>query len=473
MLDLFLKEFEALCQIPRPSGHEEAVCRYLMGRLRDMGLSPVADGTYNLVCDVPPTEGIPPTPPLALQAHIDMVCVGAKDYSPENDPIHTVIRDGWLCSDGRSTLGADCGAGVAAMMALLSGGLPHGALRLIFTADEEMGLVGARQMDPSVVQDCVGLINLDGFHGNRAVISSAGGYRLIFRKTCLTFPSMLDQAFRIRISGLRGGHSGDDIGEGRANAARLLLWLLQSIEVPWDLGEINARGTFNVIRTEASAVIAVGREDQDQLQAVISMFAQGISDLYRETDPDIQITVEPTDMPQVFPTDARDDLLALAGIIPCGVDRMHPICPDCVGSSGNLASLWAQAGEMELRSFLRSCSNDYLDEHGAYYRSAGRSFGFTEEEMRYPAWPGEEHNPMAKRCIEIAARQGREMTIGAVHAGLETSVFHAFRPDMPVISLGGDVLDPHTVLERLGLQSALNLMELMREMILPLNHTLN
>ena len=468
---LFLSEFEALCRIPRPSGGEREICAYLCRRLEEAGLSPVADDSWNLICDVPPTDGIEATPPLALQAHTDMVCVGAADYVPERDPIHTVVREGWLCSDGRSTLGADCGAGVAAMLALLQ--FPHGALRLIFTSSEEVGLVGARQLHPKVVEGCVGLINLDGFHGDRAVISSAGGYRLIFRRECFMFPVMLDLAFRIRISGLVGGHSGDDIGEGRANAARLLLWLLQAMELPYELAEIDARGAFNVIRTEGSAMVVIDGRDEEEFRTLVALFRQGIADLYRQTDPNIRIVLEETPLPErVFPVDERDNFLALAGIIPCGVDEMHPICGDCVGSSGNLASFYAADGRLELRSFLRSCSNDYLDRHGAYYRETGRGFGYTEEEMRYPAWPGDPENPMALRCIEIAARQGRTMTIGAVHAGLETSVFHHFRPEMPVLSLGGDVLDPHTVRERLRIQSAVDLMELLKEMVLPPNHTL-
>ena len=469
MLELFLSEFEGLCRIPRPSGGERKICGYLARRLTEMGYSPVRDEHYNLFCDIPPTKGIPETPPLAMQAHTDMVCVGAEDYMPERDPIHTEIRDGWLCSDGRSTLGADCGAGVAAILVILRSGMPHGALRLIFTANEEMGLVGARQMQTDVVRDCVGLINLDGFHGDRAVISSAGGYRLIFRRSCLCFPPMLEQAYRIEIDGLRGGHSGDDIGEGRANAARLLLWLLQAIEVPYELAEIDARGAFNVIRTSGSAVIVTDEKNGAELENVVGLFRQGIRELYRETDPDIRIRLEKTELPAaVFPVEERDNFLALAGIIPCGIDEMHPICPDCVGSSGNLASFCAAGGDLELRSFLRSCSNQYLDEHGVYYREVGRSFGYEEEEMRYPAWPGDAENPMAKRCIDIAARQGRHMEIGAVHAGLETSVFHMLRPEMPVISLGGDVLDPHTVRERLRLSSAAELIELLREMVVPL-----
>ena len=470
----FLKEFNALCQIPRPSGGEEATAGYLADRLRDMGFSPAVDQCFNLICDIPPTEGVPDTPPLALQAHIDMVCVGADDYVPERDPIHTVIRDGWLCSDGRSSLGADCGAGVAAIMALLQNGSPHGALRLIFTADEEMGLVGARQLDASVVQDCAGLINLDGFHGDRAVISSAGGYRLIFRKDCAMVPPALDRGFRISIDGLLGGHSGDDIGLGRANAARLLLWLLQAIELPHEVAEIDACGAFNVIRTSASALITADHEKEDELRRVVELFAQGIHDLYQNTDPGIQIRLESASLPdKVFTPEDLENFLALAGIIPCGVDEMHPICPDCVGSSGNLASLLAKEEKMELRSFLRSYSNQYLNEHCSYARVSGQGFGFTEEEMRYPAWPGDAENPMAKRCVEIAAGLGREMTIGAVHAGLETSVFHSLRPEMPVISLGGDVLDPHSVRERVRLQSVVDLMELLREMILPQNHTLD
>lgn len=346
-----LEEFYGLCAVPRPSGHEERVSEYLLTRLRALGLCPERDEALNVICDVPATPGLERPARLALQAHSDMVCVGSPDYRPLEDPVHTEIRDGFLCTDGRSSLGADCGIGLAAALALVVSGASHGPLRLIFTADEEQGLAGAKKLAPACLDGCDGLINLDSFHFGQLLISSAGGLRQRLSKTPELFFPMLDRAVRLELRGLTGGHSGDDIGLGRANSAKLLVWMLQAMEIPYELATISAGDTYNAIPTEAEAVIVIDSRDDAKLQTWAEDFLTSAKGLYGQTDPGLTLTITAAELPQwVLTVDQRDDLLALAGLVQCGPWEDHPLCPGCVGFS------WDGCGQtMKSWRFTPSC----------------------------------------------------------------------------------------------------------------------
>ena len=459
-----LEEFYALCAIPRPSGHEERVSAWLMERLERLGLCPERDSALNVRCDVPATPGLERQGRLILQAHSDMVCVGAPDYRPLEDPVRTELREGFLCSDGRSSLGADCGIGLAAALALAASEAPHGPLRLIFTADEERGLAGAKKLSPDWVQNCDGLINLDGFHFGRLLISSAGGLRQRFSKVPELFFPMLDCPVKLALSGLTGGHSGDDIGLGRANAAKLLVWLLQALELPYELASIHVGDTYNAIPAVGEAVIVIDSRDQEKLRAWAAEFLNSAKAIYGEADPDISLTITPAEMPQwVLTVDQREDLLALAGLIQCGPWEDHPLCPGCVGFSGSMGRLWADGDKLEIYSFLRSCDDEKMDQYGDFYETAAQGFGFTAWRDRYSAWPGVERDPLTD-CFLAA---GRDLNIplekGAVHVGLEASVFHAMAPEMPVVSVGMEVLDPHSVSERVRLDPVGPFLHLLEE----------
>lgn len=457
-----LEEFYALCAIPRPSGHEERVSAYLLEHLKALGLSPKRDSALNVICDVPATAGLERQGRLILQAHSDMVCVGSPDYRPLEDPIHTVIREGFLCTDGRSSLGADCGIGLAAALALVASDAPHGPLRLIFTSDEEQGLAGAKKLDPACLEGCDGLINLDSFHFGQLLISSAGGLRQRFYKAPELFPPMLDKPLRLGLKGLTGGHSGDDIGLGRANGAKLMVWLLQALEVPYELAAVAAGDTYNAIPTEAEAVLVVDGRDEKKLHAWAAEFLSSAKKLYGQTDPALELTVTATEMPQwVLTVDQRDDLLALAGLIQCGPWEEHPLCPGCVGSSGSMGRLWASSDGLEVYSFLRSCDDAKMDQYAAYYETAARGFGFSTWQDRYSAWPGVDQDPLTDQFLAAGQELGLPLEKSAVHVGLEVSVLHAMAPQMPMVSVGMDVLDPHSTGERVRLETVGPFLELL------------
>jgi dipeptidase D len=445
-----LEEFAALNAIPRPSGHEEAVSEYLVNTLTDMGFRPVRDEKWNVLCDIPATDG-KPGKPLILQAHSDMVFVGQGD--PRTTPVRTELRDGWLCSDGRTSLGADCGIGLAAALYLLRAGADHGPLRLLITADEERGLAGAQKIPAEQLNGCRGLINLDGFHFGRLLISSAGGLRQRFHKTPEVFFPMLDGPVTITISGLMGGHSGDDIGLGRANAAQLMVWLLQALEIPYELAGLHCGDTYNAIPAQAAARLVLDRRDRDTLEKKVQEFQRDTRALY-PGEPGLAIAVADGEMPQwVLTVDQRDDLLALAGLLTCGPISAHPLCPDCVGGSGSMGRLYADAEKLEIYSFLRNCQEDQMDLYGQFYETSAQGFGFSAEQSRYGAWPGVAQDPLTDCFLAAGQRLGISLEKTAAHVGLEVSIFHQMAPDLPMVSVGMDIQDAHAVTERVRLDT--------------------
>ena len=448
-----LEEFRWLCQTPHPSGGEAQISRALMQRLTEMGLKPEQDSAGNIICDVPATTGMEQAGMLALQAHMDMVCVGEEDYCPETDPIVAIIEDGYLKSDGRSSLGADCGIGLAAAMYVVEQKWPHGALRLIFTVDEERGLAGAQKIRTDCLTGCTGLINLDGFRFGKVTISSAGGLRQTFTKETERFFPMLDRAVRLEIGGLKGGHSGDDIGLERGNAARILVWLLESLQIPYELAELKAGCTHNAIPTEGYAIINTDARDQEQLDTACGAFLEGIRELYPNEN--ITLTVTETKQPQwVMTVDARDDFLAMGALLRCGPAEMHPICPDVVGASGSMGMLYGDSERMEIRSFLRASREEFMDTQGAFYQTAAEGFGYEVYAERYGAWPGVEEDPLSRSFIEQGRTLGIAMEKTAAHVGLETSIFHSLAPELPMVTVGMEIYDPHSVSERVRLDTA-------------------
>lgn len=449
-----LEEFYKLCAIPHPSGREEKLGAYLMERLRGWGFAPTMDKRGNIFCDVPGTAGLEQRPRLILQAHMDMVCVGAEDYRPEQDPIRTEIRDGWLCTDGRSSLGADCGIGLAVALYLTREQWPHVPLRLIFTVDEERGLQGAEKLTVDAVSECSGVINLDSFHFGSVLISSAGGLRQTYRKETACFFPMLDCSIQIRLDGLLGGHSGDDIGKNRANAGRLLIWLLQSFEFPYELSALRAGSTHNAIPAAGEALVVIDRRDLEAFRCQIRLFVEGVREIYPE-EKDLRLEWQETEMPQwVMTVDARDDFLGLGGLILCGPVEMHPLCPEVVGTSNSMGMLVGDETGMELRSFPRSYSQKKMEALGVFHTEAAKGLGFSTEDIGYPAWPGMEKDPLSELFLEKAQIVLEvEFQKTAVHVGLESAYFHTLAPEMPIVTVGMEILSPHSTSERVRLDT--------------------
>ena len=249
--------FRILSRRPRPSRHE-AAGEELDAYLRGLGLSPVRDGAGNRMADVPPAPGRGRAPRLILQGHLDMVCAvrPGSGWNPLTDPVTVVEEGGFLRSDGRSSLGADNHLGNAAALWLLStGAVNHGPLRLLFTTAEEVGLEGAKEVAPDWLVGAKYLLNTDGFHLGRAVVGSASGRRETWTAAPLDAgPAPALPAWRLTLSGGRGGHSGDDINRGRANPIKLLAAFLAGLP-GGRIASLSGGLTHNAIPAQAEAVV--------------------------------------------------------------------------------------------------------------------------------------------------------------------------------------------------------------------------
>lgn len=430
-----LAEFEGLSRRPHGSWNEEAESAYLAGRLRELGLAPVADEIFNLMADVPATPGFEHAQKVIVQGHMDMVCAVApgSGFDPKRDRVSAMVENGVLRTDGRSSLGADNNLGNAAVLWLLArGNISHGPLRLIFTVAEEVGLAGAKEVSPAWLEGARYLINTDGFHLGRAVVSSAGGRREYYRRSLDTAFTRGARAYRVTLSGFPGGHSGEDIDKDRPNPLRLLAGKLLELADGWELAEFSGGTGLNVIPAWASAVVVLPEGMAPQ-----------------------EGWVPETALPERVWSEAckRGTLELITGLYN-GVYGWHKDFPGIVSASGNVGLAEVKEGVVEVSTFLR-CTR-FADEETLAVQNltlAGRT-GFGQTVARFPSWQGDASNPLALLMAEVYhAQTGMEMEITAVHVGLEPSFFQEKAPDLIMVSTGPDIIDAHSIHERAPLAS--------------------
>lgn len=448
------EEFLRLSAVPHPSRHEEAVSSLMLDRLREMGLAPVRDPWYNVRAEVPASPGLEDRPMLALQGHLDMVCAAAPGFDPLRDPVRARVSGGALRSDGRSSLGADNMLGNAAVIWLLGRPLRHGPLRLLFTAAEEVGLEGAARMDPAWLDGAAALLNTDGFYLGRAVVGAAGGRRETYRRPLRTRPAPAGEPVQLTLSGGIGGHSGDDIHRGRANAAVLMGRLLEALRTAlpaFSLAALEAGQAHNAIPGAATAQVLLPPGGGASLDALAARFRAELTEEFSRTDPGLVLRWGPAPAPeQVWDTPCRDGTIDLLRDLFCGVYAMRTDFPGVVGASANLGRVSAAEGTVQVCAFLRCARAGDEAVLAARHDGAAAAAGFTLAGCTgYPGWPGPADNPLV-RCMDRVFRRetGRALDITAVHVGLEPSIFAAQRPALPMVVSGPDILDAHALSER-------------------------
>ena len=289
------KHFDALAAIPRPSTKEAAARNYVLGVAARLGLEAVHDDVGNTVIRKPAHPGREGAPMALLQGHLDMVCEKNEGtaHNFDTDPIKVVRHDDWLKADG-TTLGADNGVGVAAALAVMeSNDIAHGPLEFVFTIDEETGLTGAAEFPGGLLKSKY-FLNLDNEEKGTLCIGCSGGIKTTARRKVTLRPASAGAGWRIKVSGLKGGHSGVDIHQGRGNALRILGGVLQSAldRLPVEIAEINGGSAQNAIPREASAVVVLDAAREKELKSLVAKAeSEGKSDL-GGFDPGLQITVE-------------------------------------------------------------------------------------------------------------------------------------------------------------------------------------
>lgn len=459
--DNVLSIFRDILNIPRESGHEEKIIAYLTDFAAAHSLEHIVDSAGNVLIKVPATPGMEHAPVIILQSHSDMVCEkkGGSDHDFSSDPITAVEEDGWLIAKD-TTLGADCGIGIASTLALIEDRhAVHGPLECLFTASEETGMDGAFGLAESMLSGKI-LINLDSEDEGELFIGCAGGIdtTAVFRYTPI--PPKTGEVFcRISFTGGIGGHSGDDIDKGRSNAVKSLARTLYRImkEVDTDLCTIDGGNKRNAIAREAYAVIGFGSSD---LKKVRSIFNDTVSDIrseYSSTDPDTDASMENTDWDdEVMEKQVALNLISSLNGVPHGVLAMSHEMKGLVETSTNLASV-----KIPERGIIRVGTSQRSSVDSAkYYASEVVEAAFitagaeVSHESEYPGW----RPSLKSQVLDITAESYRRLfhtdpVIRAIHAGLECGLFLDKYPDLDMISFGPTLRGVHAPGERLDLNS--------------------
>ena len=437
--------FEDLCAIPHGSRNTKAISDYCVAFAKERGLEHYQDSDNNIIIIKEATAGYENAPAIILQGHLDMVCAvrPGSGWNPLTDPVTVVEEGGFLRSDGRSSLGADNHLGNAAALWLLStGAVNHGPLRLLFTTAEEVGLEGAKEVAPDWLARAEYLLNTDGFHLGRAVVGSASGRRETWAAPLDAGPAPALPAWRLTLSGGRGGHSGDDINRGRANPIKLLAAYLAGLP-GGRIASLSGGLTHNAIPAQAEAVVFCPAEPD------LSPLRGALAD-YRAADPGLTVACAPAERPERAWTPAfQAHVLAFLMGLYHGVYAMEPAFPGTVGASANLGRAGTEGDVYEVCAFLRSARPEWEAELAGRHMALGAAHGFSLSVTGYPGWPGDRANPLAAVLGRVWREQtGRTLELSAVHVGLEPSVFRAKAPGLVMASAGPDILDAHSVDER-------------------------
>ncbi len=454
------ENFHAITQIPHPSGVEEQIRDFVFSFGEKLGLETKKDEVGNILIRKPATPGMENRKGIVLQGHLDMVPQKNSDkvHDFAKDPIEAYIDGDWVTANG-TTLGADNGIGVAAAMAILqSKDLKHGPVEALFTATEETGMDGAFGLQPNWIEGDI-LLNLDSEDEGELYVGCAGGVDV---NVGVTYDQLIvpqsGVPLQVKISGLKGGHSGMDIVLGRGNANKLLVRFLRKItrEYLVQVGEIKGGGLRNAIPREAEATIVVWPQQVEAVKDAVKEYEAMYKNELSATEPDILFEIKDAEMPvSVMEEVVMDSMLDAIHACPNGVVRMSDAMPGLVETSSNLASVTAKGGEMEVCCLLRSSVDSAKEELVERIESV---FTLADAEVSaeggYPGWKPNMDSPILKTTQKVYEEKwGKVPEVKAIHAGLECGLLGAVYPAWDMISFGPTIRFPHSPDEKVNIAS--------------------
>lgn len=464
------KAFEEISAIPRCSRDEGRIMEFLKAQAKALGLAFRQDGVGNLVIRKPGSPGKEHQSPVVLQGHVDMVCEKNRDtvHDFTCDPISLKIEDGWLKAEG-TTLGADNGIAVAMMLALLRDPKAvHPPLECLLTVDEETALTGALALDPTLMTGKT-LINIDSEDEGRFCIGCAGGLTAWGEVDLETAPAG-EEGFWLSLRGLKGGHSGTMIHEGRGNALQLGLRIAaaaqESLGEKFTLWAFEGGDKHNAIPREVFLGVQGGNLDfwKNLVQTQSRTFKAELG----KWGTQLTVSVDTPDMPEwtLTPT-ATARVIQVLSLIPHGIATMSQAVPGLVESSSNLAAVKLEKGILKV---LTSHRADRLTLRDELARRTAQAFHLAGGRFRsgdgYPAWSPNPASPLLAKCKELwKSTTGSEAVVELIHAGLECGVIGDKVPGMDMISLGPDIRDAHTPDERLDLGSTLRVWQFLKKLL--------
>ncbi|HEX7184207.1 MAG TPA: aminoacyl-histidine dipeptidase [Thermoanaerobaculia bacterium] len=464
------KHFDEILKIPRGSKNEEAMRRYVLGVAERKGLGVKRDAKGNFVVSKPASAGREEAQITVLQSHLDMVNEKNADVTHdfERNPIAPRQDGEWVRATG-TTLGADNGIGVAAMLAVLEADdLVHSPLELLFTVEEEIGLVGASALDGSIVTGRR-LLNLDSEDAAVTIGCAGAGISSLALPLESASPPAGTSAFAVALTGLQGGHSGMEIHLPKGNALKLLARALfaASLERPLHVGTLSGGGKHNAIPREARAVVLARPEEAQAIREALEREAVAIRAEY-PAEKDLSLTLQEEPAPERAWTEAAGRrALALIHALPHGVLAMSQDIPGLVETSTNVAAAASKNGHLEILTSSRSSVDSALRATRLRIRAAAELAGAKVEESHgYPGWKPDPNSPLLATFRQVHERLfGEKPEVAAVHAGLECGVIGEKCPGMQMISFGPRIEGAHSPDERVHVPSVARFWHLLKTLL--------
>jgi dipeptidase D len=463
------KRFYEITQVPHPSKKEEKIRAHIKELLKSLNTEFKEDKTGNIVALVPATPGYENAPTVVLRGHVDMVCEKNKDkeHDFENDPLDVSVKDGWVVADG-TTLGSDNGIGVAAGLATITDSeVVHGPLEILMTVDEETGLTGANNLEPGFITGKF-LLNMDSEEDGAFYVGCAGGV-----DTVATFDIKTENrnsstaSFELHVTGLKGGHSGLDIQEGRANAIKILGRALKKIdELDYRIASVEGGSLRNAIPREAEATLFMSESDFAKAEGIINDFQKVVQNEFRAVDGGVKVSIQKSDSKSedVFTKEFTNEIINVILGLPHGVIAMSQDIPGLVETSTNLATIKIVDGKLRIGTSQRS-SVDSAKEYIA--NSVAAVFNLTDADVEtgdgYPGWKPDMDSELLKISKKVFKELfGKEPEIKAIHAGLECGILEGKNPGMDMISFGPTIQNAHSPDEKVEIKTVAKFYDLMK-----------
>lgn len=452
------KNFDSLCNIPRPSKKEEKAVEFAVDFAKKHNLEYSKDGVGNVVIKKPAVKGNENKPTVVLQAHLDMVPQknAATNHDFEKDPIQAFVDGEWVKAKG-TTLGADNGIGVSAALAVLeSTDIPHGPVEVLLTIDEETGMTGAFNLKQEMLKGRI-LINLDSEDEGELYIGCAGGVNTTgtIKYIAEKVPAG-SKAYQVSLTGLKGGHSGLDINLGRGNANKIMnrfLWKA-SRELGLRLASVEGGNLRNAIPRESFATVVIPASNEQQFKARVNEFRSIISAELKTPEPDLKFDASETSAPaEIMDKPTQDKFLNVIYALPNGVIRMESDMPEVVETSTNLAIVKTEKGTIEIKCLLRS-SIETAKENLMNAMSAALELGGATvvHDGSYPGWKPDVNSKIISTMKKVYEQKfGKTPEVKVIHAGLECGIIGDVFHGMDMVSFGPTIRHPHSPDEKVNI----------------------
>jgi len=455
--------FEEICQIPRPSKKEEKIIKYILEFANKNGLKSKKDKVGNVLIQKPAYKGYETKPSIVLQSHLDMVCEKNEKtkFDFDKDPIQVFIENGWVKAHG-TTLGADDGIGIAAQLAILaSNDIQHGPIECLFTVDEETGLAGAFGLEKGFFEGKT-LLNLDSEDEGILFIGCAGGMdTTAIVKVQTNSINIKNEIIRIEVSGLNGGHSGDDINKGLGNSIKIIARILRNLNKQQNFNLINIAGgnLRNAIPREAFCEVVFDSEDLINIERVFDKISLEIISEYQKTEKNLKLSFIKKEIdPEVktLNNSSTTILLNILNSLPHGVQSMNHEISGLVETSTNLAFVKRiDENTFEIGTNQRSSSDtlkfDIANKVASVFKLAGAPI---VQSTGYPGWKPNSNSSILKQSIEAyESLFHTRPVVTAIHAGLECGLFLEKFPNLDMISFGPTIRGAHSPDEKLEIES--------------------